>query len=234
MFPQMLQPCTYTGENGKNGNGEWRMVMKNRRVWLKGLWSAHQHTSGLWAISSVSDMWLYGRTALVVGKAVIILHVLCQEENWFTWNVENWMIPLSMSDVLHVKQEEGSKNQKRIGRFENSGWVEQNFHCKHLCKWNFHWWILICLVLFWVWCFELSRFIYFFFTERSFKKKMQHFAQRYWTILCDTNKIYFQFLYELESSKWMQAVVHTSFDWIHAARQIFIFFFSVSIPPVSS
>lgn len=76
-------------------------VMNNRKVWLKGLWSAHQHPSGLWAMSSGSDTRLCGRTALVLGKAVIILHALCQD-NWFTWNVENWMIPLSISGVLHV------------------------------------------------------------------------------------------------------------------------------------
>lgn len=106
-------------------------VMNNRKVWLKGLWSARQHTSGLWAISTVSDTWLYGRTALVVGKAVIILHVLCQEENWFTWNVENWMIPLSMSDVLHVKQEEGFEKSRKNWEIWNFGLSEQNFHCKY-------------------------------------------------------------------------------------------------------
>lgn len=105
-------------------------VMNNRRIWLKGLWRAHQHSSGLWAMSSVSDTWLYGRTALVLGKAVIILHALCQE-NWFTWNVENWMIPLSINDVLHVKVGKRLQKSKKKLRFENLGWEEPNFHCKN-------------------------------------------------------------------------------------------------------
>lgn len=99
-------------------------VMNNRKVWLKGLCSAQQHNSGLQAVSTVSDTWLCGRTALVPGKALLILHALCQEENWFTWNEENWMIPLSISDALRVKAGGGlqkSKNNWEIWKFGLSG-----------------------------------------------------------------------------------------------------------------
>lgn len=74
-------------------------------------------------VRGMVDTWytgLYVVTALVQGKAVIILHIFTPSIKWICLKCGKLMIPLPMSDVLHVKAEriEKSKKDWEIRKFD--------------------------------------------------------------------------------------------------------------------